>query len=125
MKWQSLRAPRRARATPARGLIPPCENIEHRSAGHRSAPAEAHRAVVLHARRSEPALLYRVRGGHMQVSAETRWFWSESVDAFREWFGGSAAHGGKEAGGGAASRTDEYLRDPKQAELGIKKRGGK
>lgn len=64
----------------------------------------------------------------MQVSAEIRWFWKESLPAgLEEWFQSKDVH--RCAAGGGDTRTDEYLREPPrdtvQAELGVKRRGGK
>jgi hypothetical protein len=59
----------------------------------------------------------------MQVSAEIRWFWMGpgpcELDA---WLRDPELHPCPPGGGG--SRTDEYLRDEGQEELGIKRRGG-
>jgi hypothetical protein len=60
----------------------------------------------------------------MQVSAEIRWFWRDAPPAgLQDWF----RDGGGEfcAAGGGQTRVDEYLLDTGQAELGIKRRGGK
>lgn len=55
----------------------------------------------------------------MEISAEIRWFWPEACPAGLEaWF----ERGGSSPGGGA-TRTDVYLRDPGQTELGVKQRG--
>jgi hypothetical protein len=60
----------------------------------------------------------------MQVSAEIRWFWRAALPSgLEDWFR-KADHHSCPAGGGR-SRDDEYLRDPGQKELGIKRRGGK
>jgi len=63
------------------------------------------------------------RQSTMQVSAEIRWFWMGpgpcELDA---WFRDPERHPCPPGGGG--SRTDEYLRDEGQEELGIKRRGG-
>src|SRR5262245_2271817 len=61
------------------------------------------------------------RGGQVPVSAEIRWFWRgawpPSVEA---WFRTREV-----PAGGGKSRTDEYLVDRNQLELGLKKRGRK
>jgi hypothetical protein len=58
----------------------------------------------------------------MLISAEVRWFWRATVlSDFQRWFCESDAHSFP-AGGGKA-RTDQYLRDPEQVEMGIKRRG--
>jgi hypothetical protein len=60
----------------------------------------------------------------MQVSAEIRWFWQSSPPSgLEDWFCKSNAHGFA-AGGAAEIRTDRYLREAGQTELGIKLRGG-
>lgn len=60
----------------------------------------------------------------MQVSDESRWFWSGSpTERLEEWFRGKHPDG-IPAGGGKERRYD-YLRDPDQDELGIKRRGEK
>lgn len=60
----------------------------------------------------------------MQVSAEIRWFWPNLPPAgLRAWFCEAGADWC--AAGGGNKRIDEYLSDPGQAELGIKRRGGK
>ncbi|MEO8036821.1 MAG: hypothetical protein ABI837_20480 [Acidobacteriota bacterium] len=59
----------------------------------------------------------------MQVSAEIRWFWSGDAPGVAQWFRSTALHA--LAAGGGGERTDEYLADPSQNELGIKLRGGK
>lgn len=56
----------------------------------------------------------------MQNSAEIRWFWSSPVDGIDSWF-----HSGPFRPGGGEPRQDDYLVDPRQVELGIKKRGKK
>ena len=56
----------------------------------------------------------------MPVSAEARWFWRGSPGEFEQWF-----RSGDVAAGGGGARDDEYLVDPRQQELGIKKRAGK
>jgi hypothetical protein len=60
----------------------------------------------------------------MQISGEIRWFWKSTAPAgLDEWF----RSGGEQwcAAGGGRIRTDQYLRDPRQVELGVKLRGGK
>jgi hypothetical protein len=60
----------------------------------------------------------------MEVSAEIRWFWQSPGPAdLKAWFTSFAAHGC--AAGGGDPRTDAYLLDPEQAELGVKLRSGK
>jgi len=55
----------------------------------------------------------------MEVSAEIRWFWQGTgPTGLHAWFSDCAD-------GGGIPRTDVYLLDPQQAELGIKLRGGK
>ena len=55
----------------------------------------------------------------MQVSAEIRWFWHEMPPpGLQEWFCGANFHSFN-AGGGVV-RTDYYLRDKNQRELGVK-----
>lgn len=57
----------------------------------------------------------------MLISAELRWFWKGSLPSvLEEWFRGGAV-----APGGGKLRNDEYLLDPLQRELGIKKRSGR
>lgn len=59
----------------------------------------------------------------MQVSAEVRWFWAGRPPlGLKEWFIDSKDHGCVAGGGG--TRTDYYLPERHQAELGIKRRGG-
>lgn len=59
----------------------------------------------------------------MQISGEIRWFWSGGIpSAFEDWF---RRGGGDFLPGGPEKRVDEYLLDPNQAELGLKKRGSK
>jgi hypothetical protein len=59
----------------------------------------------------------------MGATAEVRWFWPGSPPAdFQRWFA-SAGPRWPEAHE-AEDRIDEYLRDPGQAELGIKRRAG-
>ena len=56
----------------------------------------------------------------MFVSAELRWFWKDAAPPpLDEWF-----RGGAYPPGGGTPRTDEYLADPGQRELGVKRRGG-
>jgi len=59
----------------------------------------------------------------MQISAEIRWFWLNAPPTgLQKWFFDPAIHG---CGiGGGIERTDEYLCDATQSELGIKRRGG-
>jgi hypothetical protein len=53
------------------------------------------------------------------VSAEIRWFWRNALPpGLDAWF----RNGAVPPGGGSA-RTDEYLFDPGQVELGVKRRG--
>lgn len=60
----------------------------------------------------------------MQVSAESRWFWSGvAPDGLEVWFRGQQADG--IPAGGGRERRDDYVRDPNQDELGIKRRGEK
>lgn len=60
----------------------------------------------------------------MQVSAESRWFWSGSApERLEEWFYGKDPDG--IPAGGGKERRDDYIRDPNQNELGIKRRGEK
>ena len=60
----------------------------------------------------------------MQVSAESRWFWSGSApERLEEWFCGKHPDG--IPAGGGKERRDDYIRDPNQNELGIKRRGEK
>jgi hypothetical protein len=60
----------------------------------------------------------------MEVSAEIRWYWQgEGPANLREWFGSAECHGCIAGGGGF--RSDAYLSDPEQAELGIELRGNK
>jgi hypothetical protein len=56
----------------------------------------------------------------MMVSAELRWFWKNAPPpGLESWF-----RLGPFPPGGGMLRRDEYLFDPSQTELGIKKRGG-
>lgn len=58
----------------------------------------------------------------MQLSAELRWFWKDELpEGLFEWF--CEGRGETCAAGGGKVRQDVYLRDPKQSELGIKRRG--
>jgi hypothetical protein len=60
----------------------------------------------------------------MQISAEVRWFWRTVPPAgLRSWFCDRGSNGC--AAGGGSKRVDEYLLDPGQVELGIKRRGDK
>ena len=60
----------------------------------------------------------------MEVSAEFRWFWQGAEPAaLQQWFSDAELHDC--AAGGGCLRTDAYLFDPQQAELGIKLRGNK
>jgi hypothetical protein len=55
------------------------------------------------------------------VSAELRWFWKNALpDGIEGWF-----RGGPVAPGGGTRRSDEYLVDRDQIELGVKTRGGR
>lgn len=57
----------------------------------------------------------------MLISAELRWFWREKLPpGLEQWF-----RSGTLAPGGGSSRDDEYLADPLQRELGVKRRSGK
>ncbi len=59
----------------------------------------------------------------MQVSAEIRWFWRDDPPAGLEnWFRDAHTHGCP--AGDEETRTDVYLHDPGQTELGVKRRGG-
>jgi hypothetical protein len=59
----------------------------------------------------------------MRVTAEIRWFWKDAPpQAFHDWFVGGGLDWAPQAG--SETRTDEYLVDKDQHELGIKKRGG-
>jgi hypothetical protein len=59
----------------------------------------------------------------MQISAESRWFTSNNTagQSLRDWFFDSAIHG--QSPGAGAHRQDDYLCNPSQAEMGIKRRG--
>jgi len=60
----------------------------------------------------------------MLISAEIRWFWRDTApEGLEDWFSGAAGH--PNAAGGGGTRTDDYLRDTTQSELGIKRRGGR
>ena len=55
----------------------------------------------------------------MLVSAELRWFWKDALPSGLEtWF-----RSGQWPPGGGMPRMDEYLLDPGQSELGLKRRG--
>jgi hypothetical protein len=57
----------------------------------------------------------------MQISAEIRWFWPvKCPDGVEIWF-----RSGHTPPGGGTAREDEYLYEPKQTELGLKRRGEK
>jgi hypothetical protein len=59
----------------------------------------------------------------MFITAEIRWFWKkEPAAGFKDWFMDSGSHGCSPKGG--AVRTDEYLNNQGETELGIKIRGG-
>jgi hypothetical protein len=58
----------------------------------------------------------------MRLTAEIRWFWPDRPpQEFHGWFLGAGA--GWAAADSTEIRVDEYLRDPDQDSLGIKKRG--
>ena len=58
----------------------------------------------------------------MRLTAEIRWFWPDRPpQKFHDWFVGAGATW--TAAGSTKTRVDEYLRDPDQDSLGIKKRG--
>jgi hypothetical protein len=58
----------------------------------------------------------------MKTSAECRWFWrKDAAAALGDWFVDSDIHDIRASGGD--TRTDHYLADANQAELGIKRRG--
>lgn len=60
----------------------------------------------------------------MVLSAEIRLFWFDAKPAALEaWFHDQSVHG--RTAGRAEERTDIYLRDPDQTELGVKTRGEK
>ena len=57
----------------------------------------------------------------MQISAEIRWFWFVNCpDGVETWF-----RSGPTPAGGGRAREDEYLHEPRQTELGLKRRGEK
>jgi len=59
----------------------------------------------------------------VQVSAEIRWFWRNSPPhEIEAWFRGNE-YNPFLAGGGPPARTDKYLYEPGQAEIGLKIRG--
>ena len=59
----------------------------------------------------------------MRMSAEIRWFWAGCPPpSFAAWFRDAGASWG--GASDSKTRTDEYLRDPAQTMLGIKRRGG-
>ncbi len=58
----------------------------------------------------------------MLVSAEIRWFWNNCPQDLQAWFCGKEGFAFP-VGGGQRARTDVYLRDQRQAELGLKIRG--
>jgi hypothetical protein len=59
----------------------------------------------------------------MDVSAELRWFWHMTPSpGLADWFCTADAHGCP--AGGGSTRVDEYVHDPRQGELGLKRRGG-
>jgi hypothetical protein len=59
------------------------------------------------------------------VSAEIRWFWEFSVpDQLQRWFHDQEAHPYSAGGGPRSQRSDKYLREAGQGEVGIKARGG-
>jgi len=58
----------------------------------------------------------------MRLTAEIRWFWPDRPpQEFHGWFVGAGATW--TMNGSTETRVDEYLRDPDQTLLGIKKRG--
>ena len=58
----------------------------------------------------------------MRLTAEIRWFWPDRPpQQFHGWFVGAGA--AWTAAGSTKTRVDQYLRDPDQDSLGIKKRG--
>jgi hypothetical protein len=64
------------------------------------------------------------RDAPMQISAEIRWFWKRTTEPeLAAWFVSPKSHG--EPAGGGNLRTDVYLIDRGQNELGFKLRGGK
>jgi len=56
----------------------------------------------------------------MLVSAEIRWFWADLPPGLESWFRAGPFPPG---GGSLPPRLDEYLLDPGQLELGLRKRG--
>ena len=59
----------------------------------------------------------------MQLSAEIRYFWMESVPLeIKDWY--FVGNQQPFPAGGGGTRVDEYFRDPSQNELGAKRRGG-
>lgn len=59
----------------------------------------------------------------MFITAEIRWFWNKQPAAgFKDWFMESGRHGCLPKHG--TTRTDEYLINPGETQLGIKIRGG-
>jgi len=63
----------------------------------------------------------RILEDFMLISAEVRWFWRQALPpGLEQWF-----RSGSLAPGGGNSREDEYLVDPLQPELGVKKRSGR
>jgi len=60
--------------------------------------------------------------GLIRLTAEIRWFWPDRPpQEFHGWFVGASA--AWTAASSTKTRVDEYLRDPDQDSLGIKKRG--
>lgn len=60
----------------------------------------------------------------MLISAEARWFWANNPpDDLENWF--CKASDSYCGAGGGKTRTDEYLNDSSQVELGVKRRGMK
>ncbi len=59
----------------------------------------------------------------MLITAEIRWFWPSEPNDLAAWFHDATSHG--TTVGGGSIRTDMYLRDAGQVELGLKHRGGK
>lgn len=63
----------------------------------------------------------REKESRVQISAEIRWFWPvKCPDGVEIWF-----RSGPTPPGGGNAREDEYLYEPKQTELGLKRRGEK
>src|SRR6185295_3615772 len=59
----------------------------------------------------------------MRMTAEIRWFWAgPPPPSFAAWFRAAGPSWG--GASDSKSRIDEYLRDPAQTTLGIKRRGG-